>query len=898
MTGFRRWSRSPFQREPRRVPGCGPMPCKCMFIGERPGWEEATHRPEPKPFVGPSGRILDVCLQAAAIDRDECYLTNLVKTYSDYKKPTAQDIADDHDELVNEIICCEPEIIVLVGAYAVSGVLAKEGKSDIDHIHGVPFTVHELFGGGLQGEYVVFPMLHPANAIYASEQLSNILDDCLTLGKLIDGEVEPMPPDEYQGREDYRALAGDRVYWWLHEREGAREVAIDTEAVAGKPWSVQVSVKPGEAMFVLASDKEGLSHLRQWLRTLKPKVILHNSLFDLTPLAAMGIEFDDGQVEDTMIEAYHLCVEPQSLKSLAYRHLRAERKTYDEMVSPAREQKSLAYLSRITELDGHWPLPEPEVIWEAGKSRVYKPQSIVKRTQKILNDWVEYQVGEREKEVDLVDRWRKIDARLRKPVMSELGDMPAADLSDINFDDAVHYAAGDASDTLRIAPPLRAKIKAMEVESALQVDHDIVPMVNRMQETGIRLAGPKFWQDIITQCERQMSRSQHELYVATGRDINPASGDQVAELLYGSKAEGGLGLKPPQMTESGDRGSVNAVCLESLLSESPIVQHVMDYTEAQKIKGTYAEPLLELCELGDRRVRSTIRLTRTKTGRLSMADPPLHQIPIMTDLGREIRGGFIAEDGHVLGDWDVSHLEMRMCAHDSRDDELCRLFIQDRDIHTETACKIFSIAMNDLKRDPETGEVKDVRRTVAKHAAFGIINGITEHGFVNYMILNRCKRPDGQPWTLDDCLMLIKGWFEIYKGVKRFQDACVEETRRTGLARETISGRIVYLPQVWSPNKVVRESAERMSYVQHTQSGGAAVVKKSMAVMWRELFKLRPDIKPLLQVHDEIVAEMPDDEDTKKQADRIMQHAFTDTVKLRVPLKCSGGFGKDWLSAH
>jgi DNA polymerase len=175
-----------------------------MLIGERPGYEEATHRPTPMPFVGISGKYLDLCLEAANIDRSTLYITNLVKTFLNYQKPTAADIAADHDELVSEILACDPEIIVLIGAYSVENVLARE-KSELDKCHGVPMRVTELFGGELTGDWIVLPMIHSASAAHSPESLPIILDDVLTLGRLLDGEVGPIM-DEYPDDPDYRVV--------------------------------------------------------------------------------------------------------------------------------------------------------------------------------------------------------------------------------------------------------------------------------------------------------------------------------------------------------------------------------------------------------------------------------------------------------------------------------------------------------------------------------------------------------------------------------------------------------------------------------------------------------------------------------------------------------------------
>lgn len=200
-----RRSPSPFRRTPQRVPGHGPQPADCMLIGERPGYEESVHRPTPKPFVGISGKYLDLCLQAANIERSSLYITNLVKSFRDYQKPTAEDIAEDHEELLTEIVTCDPKVIVLIGAWAVEHVLARD-KSELDKCHGVPTRVDKLFDGELSGNWIILPMLHPASAAHAPDSLPLILDDVLTLGKLLDGEINPVADEIADGDLDYRLI--------------------------------------------------------------------------------------------------------------------------------------------------------------------------------------------------------------------------------------------------------------------------------------------------------------------------------------------------------------------------------------------------------------------------------------------------------------------------------------------------------------------------------------------------------------------------------------------------------------------------------------------------------------------------------------------------------------------
>lgn len=862
-TFARRDKPSPFVRQYRTVPGEGPVPARIMLIGERPGEREAIAG---RPFVGPAGEMLDTLLAAANLDRKQIYITNLVKTFAEYGKPTAADVEEWGPELYAEIDEVSPEIIGLLGTYAVEFLLQRD-RAEMERTHGVPVRWID----SREREIVVVPIYHPAAALYTPETMSAVLDDFLRLAQLADGELA-VREDLYAGKEDYQRTDRHSI--------DAPVIAVDTEGSRQVPWCLTWSQIPGWARI----SKSGIP-------INSGKVYLHNSLHDLGVLRAMGVELGDDQFIDTMVLAYQLCIEPQGLKALAYRHCGMHQDDYADLVAEPSKLKALEFL--LTVAQSEWPAPEPYMVLEKGLPKQKKPQGINKLIGRALGD---LSADKRDKDgnpVDLRDRWNKWDDTVKGPVVEVLGDMPTATLDDVDPDTAEWYANRDADATLRIGPILEAKCHDMGLDEAVAVDHAILPMIDRMQEVGIQLAPTEFWDAIEAECEAQMGRAKYEVYKLTGAEINPASGDQVAELLYTQ-----LGLTPPKMTDSGSRGSVNAVALESLLAEAPVVQPIMDYNEANKIRGTYVRPLRKLCQVGDGRTHATMRVTRTTTGRLSMADPPLHQIPIMTELGKQLRGGFVAPPGYAIGDWDLDQIEMRLMAHESKDEDLCRLFNEGRDIHSETACKIFSVPMSALSVGP-SGKVNDVRRIVAKHAAFGIINGITEHGLVNYMILNRCTRPDGGTWTKDDCIILLQEWFKIYPGVERFQKACVEEARATGLSRESISGRIVYLPAVWSPVKYVRETAERMSYVMHTQGGAAALIKKCMAVMWKEVFKVADlQTDPLLWVHDEIAAQVPEDECIQAVVNEMMNQILSTTVKLRVPVKASGGYAANWLEAH
>jgi len=854
-SGFER--RSPFTAHYRRVQGEGPVPCRIALVGERPGEHEARSG---RPFVGPAGQLLDTLLTAANLDRKHIYITNLVKDFRDYEKPTQEDIERELPELLEELDRVNPEIVGLLGTFAVEALLHRT-RADMERTHGVP----ERNGDGR----IYVPVYHPAAGLYNADVMSNVLDDFLRLGQLADGEIQ-VREDEWLGRENYEQ--------WTEARPliVKLDCAIDTEGTRERPWCATVSTGYGTAWMVKS----------QKLQVESKTVYLHNSLHDLGVLRTLGINLGESQFRDTMVLAYHLCVEPQGLKPLAYRHCGALQDDYLELVAEPSIEKALEFMLTVNAQD--WAAPEPYMVTEKGLPKIKKPQGVNRLVDRALGDLAADKRDKDGNPVDLRKRWHSWDDTVKAAVVAELGEMPVATLDDVEPERAMRYACRDADVTLRIAPVLEQRIRDMELTEAVALDHSIIPMVDRMQQVGIKLAPVSFWDDIEAQCDAQMGRAKYQVYKMTGAEINPDSGDQVAELLYGQ-----LGLHPPKMTDSGARGAVDGLALESLLAEAPVVEPIMDYKEASKIKSTYVRPMRKLCQQGDGRAYSTVRLTRTTTGRLSMADPPLHQIPIMTELGRQIRAGFVAPEGRILGDWDLDQIEMRIMAHESRDEELCRLFIEGQDIHSQTAAKIFSVPLHDI-----AGK-KDVRRTVAKHAGFGIINGITEHGLLNYLILNRCKRPDGESWTLDDCVMLLNGWFDVYPGVRKFQQERVREAEETGLSRESISGRIIYLPAVWHPtNKVMRESAGRMSYVMHTQGGAAALIKKTMKVIWDTVCKVKElAVEPLLWVHDELLFECPDDYRIQEIDERV-NHALSTTVKLRVPVKASGGFAYNWLEAH
>lgn len=680
-------------------------------------------------------------------------------------------------------------------------------------------------------------------------------------------------------------------------------IAIDTEGRRGHVISAQFSVEPGTGYVIRSNDEESLAMFRKYIRRSSGPIYIHNSLFDLGLLGELGVFIPEGRLKDTMVLAYLLGTESQGLKVLSYRHCNAHQDEYDDIMAEASREKAMEYLCSV--LGQRWLDVEPLIVYEGGKARLKKPWNIDKRVTKIITDVLDDKRDKDGNPTDPRKRWKEIDDYVREPVEAELGPMPEATLNDIDPEVAIRYSARDADITLRLAPILEAKIREMELETICEIDHAVLPMLARMQHVGIRLADKEFWDRLEQKCEDQEERSKWRIYKETGWDLNPGSGDQVAALLYSPTREqllrngipeskivaAGLGLIPPKMTDGGKtgkvRGSTNDKCLEALLPLSPIVEEIMTYREANKVKGTYVRSLRKLATSGDGRAHPGIKATRVSSGRLATADPNLLAIPVRTDLGAEVRQGFIADEGYALYDADLSQAEMRCMAHDSRDEKLCRVFDNDQDVHVMTASEMFS-----CKPD----HVEKWMRNAAKQVGFGIINLISEYGLLDQMILYRAVRKDGSRWTLDDCAEMIAAWFGIYKGVKRYHNDVIDEARRTGLSRESIGGRIRYVPGVWSPIGKIRGDSEREACSHRIQSMAQSYMKKAMAIMWKALRGVL-GVEPLLQIHDEILFLVKDEPELRERVDRTVTGAMATAHRLRVPMLAEGGFGVNWVTA-
>jgi DNA polymerase-1 len=367
-----------------------------------------------------------------------------------------------------------------------------------------------------------------------------------------------------------------------------------------------------------------------------------------------------------------------------------------------------------------------------------------------------------------------------------------------------------------------------------------------------------------------------------GKRINPRSSAQTAELLFKR-----LRMRPTKLTK-GRKPSTQDKVLESIKGKHPVIVDVTDYRERAHLKENFAEVLPRFVGPDDR-VRGSIKPATVVSGRLSMEDPNMMAIPTRTKLGKEIRRGFIAEDGCKIGACDLDQIEMRVMAHLSQDREMCSLFNDGRDIHTQTASDIFGVPLDAV--DPL------LHRYPAKRIGFGVLTGITGFGLVDQMHLAGIFK-----YSEEDCDGLIEEWFKKYKGVKTFLLACRSEAKSTGEAR-SMWGRLRYLPEVYSKDPAVYAAGLRESHSHVISATAQDLMKRGMKRFW-DWLKANPvkpwkigrntstfKAEPLLQIHDELIVEAPEANTEEVGAALI---ACLTADKLRVPVKAKCGWANNW----
>jgi len=422
-----------------------------------------------------------------------------------------------------------------------------------------------------------------------------------------------------------------------------------------------------------------------------------------------------------------------------------------------------------------------------------------------------------------------------------------------------------AATTQALVSDLREEVNRCNVTSVYEtIDLPLAPVLYRMERNGVRI-DTGVLDGLSKKFGAELDRIGEQIFTLAGRRFNVNSPKQLGEVLFKD-----LGLPIPVKYGKGKQISTAQDVLEGLAEKHDVPRLVLEYRHLSKLKSTYVDSLPLLAD-SDSRVHTTFQSAATATGRLSSINPNLQNIPIKTELGREIRAAFIAAPGTELLSADYSQIELRLLAHFSADPLLMRAYRQNEDIHTLTASEVFGVPADTM--DKET-------RNRAKAVNFGIVYGISPFGLAAQL---------GIPQS--EARAYIDRYFERYEGVKTFINKTLEDTRREGAVR-TMFGRVRPIPDISSRNSNARGFAERTAVNTPLQGTAADLIKLAMISLDRKLTERKLKTRMVLQVHDELLFEVPADE--KQEVEELVHTEMEGVVKLNVPLVADLGFGPNW----
>jgi DNA polymerase-1 len=437
----------------------------------------------------------------------------------------------------------------------------------------------------------------------------------------------------------------------------------------------------------------------------------------------------------------------------------------------------------------------------------------------------------------------------------------------VPVEDAAVYSCEDADVTLRVMQPLLEDLKNMKLMDLFQeVEMPLVSVLADMEMAGIML-DTTLLDRLSSEMAVKIGDLEARIHREAGRDFNINSPRQLSQILFEE-----LGLPVLKKTKTGY--STNSDVLLELSEKHQLPSMVLEYRSLSKLKSTYSDALPVLVNPGTGRIHTSFNQTTTATGRLSSSDPNLQNIPVRTEIGRKIREAFIAPEGRVLMSADYSQIELRILAHLSEDKELLEAFRNGEDVHARTARQVFGAEE----------EVEPELRRRAKVVNFGIIYGMSAFGLSKEMGIH----PGEAGQIIDD-------YFSVYSGVKSYIDRALEEARQMGYVM-TLLYRRRYLPELESSNPNQRQLGERMAVNTPIQGTAADLIKVAMINVHRNLGEKVPEARMILQVHDELVFEVPVGDEDRTAA--VVREAMEGVMELDVPLVVDIGFGDNWAEAH
>jgi len=457
------------------------------------------------------------------------------------------------------------------------------------------------------------------------------------------------------------------------------------------------------------------------------------------------------------------------------------------------------------------------------------------------------------------------------PISALIGDDAEEEsMRDVAVEEAAPYACEDADIALRLADALEDRLADDELlEIVEEMEFPLVRVLAEMEHLGVRV-DTDVLDDISSGLQEKLDRIESEIFELAGEEFNINSTQQLGEILFEK-----LDLPVVSKTPTGKPSTKESV-LQELSTKHDIPGLVLDWRSTYKIKSTYLDALGELVHPETGRIHTSFNQTRTSTGRLSSSDPNLQNIPIRTEMGREIRRAFVPREGWTLMAADYAQIELRILASMSGDDAMQETFRDGGDIHTDAAARVYGL-------DPE--EVTPDQRRKAKEVNYGIPYGISPWG-----LAQRLRMP------VDEAQDLIKQYRQSYPGVSQLLNELVERARENGYA-QTLLGRRRYLPNIDASNSNQRSAAERVAVNMPIQGTQADMIKIAMNRIRERLDAEDWTSEMLLQVHDELVFELPPAE--LEEVRSMVEHEMRDALPLEdVPVVVDVDTGKNWLEAH
>ena len=441
--------------------------------------------------------------------------------------------------------------------------------------------------------------------------------------------------------------------------------------------------------------------------------------------------------------------------------------------------------------------------------------------------------------------------------------------ADIELEKAVPYAAEDADFTFQLMKVLTPALKEAELfDLFTTLEMRIMPLLAKMELTGIHLSSPLL-QEYNIELTTGIEDAENAIYKEVGHSFNIASPKQLQTVLFEERK-----LKPGKKTKTGY--STDTSVLEELAMYDAVPKMILEYRELAKLQSTYVETLPAMTDRQSR-IHTTFVQTGTATGRLSSRDPNLQNIPVRSEAGRRIRSAFTAPEGKVLISADYAQIELVVLAHLSADENMCRAFREGTDVHKATAALIFGVAP-----DAVTAEM---RRT-AKTINFGVIYGMSAFRLAGDLGISRTQATE-----------FIENYFKTYSRINAFISETVQKAEKTGYV-ETMFGHRRPILNINSLNKIEKSAAERIAVNTPVQGTAADIVKKAMLSVNDALLQKKNGAQILLQVHDELIFECPDDPAVIEETVALIKERMENAVQLSIPLRVSIETGKNWGEFH